>query len=207
MFRFGATVEGRAVLWYHPIGKEHNMIAAIVIAIIVLALLLWAVVAYNSFVKLSNKAEEADAGIDAELKKRYDLVPNLVETVKGYAAHESSTLEAVISARNEAATAEGREAKDSADRGLRSALSRLFALSESYPDLKANQNFLSLQDDMRDIETSILNARKYYNAVVREYNDSIMVFPSSLIASVFHFRKKEYVEIDDAHKESIRVEF
>ena len=142
-----------------------------------------------------------------ELKKRYDLVPNLVETVKGYAAHESSTLEAVISARNEAVTAEGREAKDSADRGLRSALSRLFALSESYPDLKANQNFLSLQDDMRDIETSILNARKYYNAVVREYNDSIMVFPSSLIASVFHFRKKEYVEIDDAHKESIRVEF
>ena len=183
------------------------MIAAIVIAIIVLALLLWAVVAYNSFVKLSNKAEEADAGIDAELKKRYDLVPNLVETVKGYAAHESSTLEAVISARNEAVTAEGREAKDSADRGLRSALSRLFALSESYPDLKANQNFLSLQDDMRDIETSILNARKYYNAVARAFNDKMMVFPSSMIASAFHFDKREYIEADDAERGRVDVRF
>ena len=183
------------------------MIAAIIIAIIILALLLWAVVSYNSFIRLTNKADEADAGIDAELKKRYDLVPNLVETVKGYAAHESSTLDAVIQARNSAVSAEGREAKDDADRGLTSALSRLFALSESYPDLKANQNFLSLQNDMRDIETSILNARKYYNAVVREYNDRIMVFPASLIASMFRFRKKDYVEIDEAHKENVKVEF
>ena len=184
-----------------------EMIAAIVIAIVVLAILLWAVVSYNSFIKLANKAEEADAGIDAELKKRYDLVPNLVETVKGYAAHESSTLEAVITARNNAVNAEGREAKDNADKGLTGALSKLFALSESYPDLKANQNFMSLQNDLRDIETSILNARKYYNAVIREYNDRTMVFPASIIASMFHFRNKEYVEIEEAHRENIKVEF
>ncbi len=181
--------------------------AWIIVGIVILAVLLWAVAAYNSLIRLRNKADEADAGIDAELKKRYDLVPNLVETVKGYASHEKETLDSVIRARNSAVNAGGRAARDEADKGLTGALSRLFALAENYPDLKANQSFVQLQNELSAIETSILNARKYYNAIAREFNDRIMVFPSSIIASLFHFTKRDYVAVEEESKANVRVSF
>ena len=188
----------------------------IVVVVVVVLLVSGSCSAYNKMVKGEETVSTAWADVEAQYQRRADLIPNLVETVKGYAAHEQTTLTQVVEARTQALsfnlnvedlTPEKLAEYQQAQQNVGSALGRLIAIAEQYPDLKANQNFLSLQDDMRDIETSILNARKYYNAVVREYNDSIMVFPSSLIASVFHFRKKEYVEIDDAHKESIRVEF
>ena len=183
------------------------MIAAIVIAIVVLAILLWAVVSYNSFIKLANKAEEADAGIDAELKKRYDLVPNLVETVKGYARHESQTLESVIAARNAALNAKGVKDKAEKDDAFTSALKGVFALAESYPELKANANFAELQRQLESIENDILSARKYYNAVAREMNDKIMVFPSSIIASAFRFTKADYIEAESEARSRVEVRF
>ncbi len=173
---------------------------AIIIAI-------WAIAVYNSLIRLRNKADEAEAGVDAHLKQRYDLVPNLVETVKGYASHEKSTLDAVIEARSRAVEAKSLQDRVKAEEGLTVALNRLFALAESYPDLKANQNFANLQNELSGIEEGILNARKYYNAVARTYNDKMMVFPSSVIASAFRFDKREYIEADDAERTRVDVRF
>ena len=180
------------------------MIALIVVLVIVLLIIIWGISSYNSLVMLRNKGDEAEAGIDAHLKERADLIPNIVETVKGYASHESATLESVIDARNKAVSSNGPD-RMKAESELDSALGRLFAVAEGYPELKANQNFLDLQNQLTRIETTLANARKYYNAVVREYNDKIMVFPSSLIAGAFHFAKRDYIEIDEADRARTEV--
>lgn len=152
----------------------------------------WMILSYNSLVRLRNKCEESEASLNAHLQRRYDLVPDLVETVKGYTTHERETLEAVIAARNRMA-----DGQAGVEDGLSDALGRLFALSESYPELKADKSFVSLQESLGKLEKDILGARTYYNAIVRTYNDKTMVFPTSLIASLFHFERKEYLKVDE----------
>ena len=174
----------------------------IVIAIIVI-IIIYAFITYNNFIKLKNMVKEAFATMDVYLKKRWDLIPNIVETVKGYASHEAETLENAISARNRAS---GKD-RASAENEISGVLGHLFAVAESYPDLKANQNFLDLQRQLSRIEEELRNARKYFNAIVREYNDKIMVFPSSLIASAFHFTKRDYYEVDDEDRKRVEVRF
>lgn len=177
--------------------------AFIIAAVIIALIIIWAIASYNSLVKLRNKGDEAESAIDAHLKERADLIPNLVETVKGYASHEAETLENAISARNRAS---GKD-RASAENEISGVLGHLFAVAESYPDLKANQNFLDLQRQLSRIEEELRNARKYFNAIVREYNDKIMVFPSSLIASAFHFIKRDYYEVDDEDRKRVEVRF
>lgn len=177
--------------------------AFIIAAVIIALIIIWAIASYNSLVKLKNKGDEAESAIDAHLKERADLIPNLVETVKGYASHEAETLENAISARNRAS---GKD-RASAENEISGVLGHLFAVAESYPDLKANQNFLDLQRQLSRIEEELRNARKYFNAIVREYNDKIMVFPSSLIASAFHFAKRDYYEVDDEDRKRVEVRF
>ena len=177
--------------------------AFIIAAVIIALIIIWAIASYNSLVKLRNKGDEAESAIDAHLKERADLIPNLVETVKGYASHEAETLENAISARNRAS---GKD-RASAENEISGVLGHLFAVAESYPNLKANQNFLDLQRQLSRIEEELRNARKYFNAIVREYNDKIMVFPSSLIASAFHFTKRDYYEVDDEDRKRVEVRF
>lgn len=183
------------------------MTILIILAVVLLVLIFWGVGVYNGLVKARNKAEEAEAGIDAHLTQRYDLIPNLVETVKGYAKHESSTLEAVIKARNSAISATGLEAKDEADGAVTNALKSLFALSESYPELKANENFVNLQNQLKSVEEELLLARKYYNASARIFNDQMMVFPASAIANIGHFQKLSYVKAEEVAKKRVEVKF
>ena len=151
---------------------------------------------YNRLVKLRNGAESAWSDIDVQLKRRYELIPNLVETVKGYAAHEQSTFTEVTNARSQAMQASGPEAKASAEGNLARVLKSHFAVAEAYPELRANQNFLSLQEELSGLENAIQNARRYYNAVVRDLNTRCEAFPSNLVASNFGFEKKEYFELD-----------
>lgn len=161
----------------------------------------------NRLVRLKNIVDEGWSTIDVQLKKRYDLIPNLVETVKGYASHESSTLEAVIAARNAAMTATG-DAKMEAENALTGTLKSLFALSEAYPSLKANTNFLDLQNQLQAIETEIASARRYYNGTVREYNTKLEVFPSNLVARGMHLEKRNYFELDSAEeRKNVKVQF
>ncbi|MEA4896293.1 MAG: LemA family protein [Oscillospiraceae bacterium] len=178
-------------------------IAIGVIAII----LLWAVSAYNGLVKIRNMVREAFSTMDVFMKKRYDLIPNLVETVKGYAAHEAGTLEKVIKARNSAASATTVEGRIEGENALTDTLKSLFALSEAYPDLKANTNFMDLQRQLQVAEGDIANSRKYYNAVVRDYNTKIESFPSVIIASMFGFRHEPMFEINTAERENVKVQF
>ncbi len=182
------------------------MITWIIIAVVAL-LVLFFISTYNGFVKLRNKVEEAFATMDAYLKKRWDLIPNLVETVKGYASHEKETLEAVINARNMAMNSSSVADLQENEKALDSSLKTVFALSESYPDLKANQNFVDLQRQLEDVEDDILQARKYYNAVVKTFNTKRELFPASIIAGIMHLEKKEYFEIDSAERESVKVKF
>ena len=184
------------------------MWAFIIIAVVILILVIWFISGYNGFIALRNKVEEAFATMDVYLKKRYDLIPNLVETVKGYASHESKTLEACIQARNMAMNATTTEEKIQNENILQGTLKSLFALAESYPDLKANQNFMDLQAQLRQMEDEIANARKYYNAVVKTFNTKVESFPSNLIAGMFHFSRKPLFEISDsAQRENVKVEF
>jgi len=169
---------------------------------------LWRVAAYNGFITLSNKIEEAFSTMDVYLKKRYDLIPNLVETVKGYASHEKTTFENVTNARNFSMNATSTEERIKGEGMLTNTLKSLFAVAESYPELKANQNFLDLQQQLQGIETEIANSRRYYNAVVRDYNTKREVFPSVLIASMFAFGKKPLFEVSEAEeRESVKVSF
>ena len=184
------------------------MWAFIIIAAVILILVIWFISGYNGFIALRNKVEEAFATMDVYLKKRYDLIPNLVETVKGYASHESKTLEACIQARNMAMNATTTEEKLQNENILQGTLKSLFALAESYPDLKANQNFMDLQAQLRQMEDEIANARKYYNAVVKTFNTKVESFPSNLIAGMFHFSRKPLFEVSDsAQRENVKVEF
>lgn len=180
----------------------------IIVLVIVVVLAIWLVSAYNGFVKLRNKVEEAFAAMDVSLKKRYDLIPNYVETVKGYAKHESETLEKVIVARNAAMSSTSPEEQIANDNILSGTLKSLFALSEAYPDLKANQNFLQLQDQLQRIEEEIAGSRRYYNGVVNKFNTSIEMFPGNILAGIFGFKRKPLYEVNDAQeRENVKVSF
>lgn len=177
--------------------------------LILLALVLVAGISmYNSLVKLRTRAESAWADVDVQLKRRWDLVPNLVETVKGYASHEKDTLEAVIEARNRAVSASGPAEQAEAENMLTGTLKSLFALSEAYPQLRAVESFTRLQESLDEIEGAIQNARRYYNAVVRDYNTKVEQFPSVLVANAFRFQKEEFFELaEPAQREAPQVQF
>lgn len=164
---------------------------------LLLAVALFGVLTYNSFARLRLLAHNAWADIDVQLKRRHDLIPNLVAAVKGQAGYEKGTLEAVVSARSRAMQAQGPAAAGEAERGLAGSVGQLFALAEAYPDLKAGESFLSLQRSLTEIEDHIQNARRYYNAVVRDYNTAIARFPANLVAGLLGFRARESFGLDD----------
>jgi LemA protein len=168
----------------------------LIFLIVVGGVVFYVVSLYNGLVKLRNGAESAWSDIDVQLKRRYELIPNLVETVKGYAQHEQSTFTEVTNARSQAMQANGPEAQAAAEGNLSRVLKSLFAVAEAYPELRANQNFLSLQEELSNLENAIQNARRYYNAVVRDLNTRCEAFPSNLVANNFGFEKKEYFELD-----------
>jgi len=184
------------------------MIPVYIVVGVVGFLLLYGVGTYNKLVRLRQHVHESWSAIDTELKRRYDLIPNLVETIKGYAAHERETLQAVIDARAKAVASTGSPAEQARDENLLlGALRQLFAVVESYPDLKANRNFLRLQEELTVTEDRIQAARRFYNANVRDLNTRIEVFPSNLIASMFGFARETFFEIDDAERAVPRVRF
>lgn len=175
---------------------------------IVAVFIVWIVLAYNGFVRLINRAKEAFADIDVQLKRRYDLIPNLVNTVKGYATHEATAFENVTKARAMAMGASGLEAKGNAENMLTGALKSVFAIAEAYPDLKANQNFLALQKELSDTEDKIQSARRFYNGNVRDLNIGLESFPGNVIAKIFHFSKMEFFETEKAEeREPVEVKF
>jgi len=168
----------------------------------------WFIFAYNSFIRLINRTREAWSDIDVQLKRRYDLIPNLVNTVKGYAKHEAGTLEKVTQARSAAMGAHNLQERDKAENMLTGALKSLFALSESYPDLKANQNFLQLQKELADTENKIQAARRFYNTNVRDLNTKVESFPNNFVANMFKFQKMEFFGLlNEAAKEPVNVSF
>ncbi|MEI7591812.1 MAG: LemA family protein [Actinomycetes bacterium] len=173
--------------------------------IVVLAVLV--VATYNTLVRLRNRIDAAWAQIEVQLKRRYDLIPNLVEAVKGYAAHESATFEKVTQARASAINAQGPAATAQADNALSGALKSLFAVSEAYPDLKANQNFLNLQEELTGTEDKIAYARQFYNDTVLKFNTKIQSVPANMIAGPFHFEQREYFEADDDSRGPVKVSF
>ena len=175
--------------------------------LILIALAVAVLVIYNGLVQLKVRAESAWSDIDVQLKRRHDLVPNLVETVKGYASHERGTLESVVEARSRAMSAQGPAARAEAENMLTGALKSLFALAEAYPQLRAAENFGQLQQQLAGIEDAIQNARRYYNAVVRDLNTKIQQCPSNLVARTFGFREREFFEIDDGERAVPRVSF
>ena len=181
------------------------------IALIILALvIIWAIFAYNKFITLINRAKEAWSDIDIQLKRRYDLIPNLVNTVKGYASHETEAFENVTKARAAAMGAQNIVDKGKTENTLSSSLKSIFAIAEAYPDLKANQNFLSLQGELSDTENKIQASRRFYNGNVRDLNIAIDTFPSNLIAGMFHFVKMELFTLDEseaAAKKPVEVKF
>lgn len=183
------------------------MIIGIIVIVVVVLVALFAVLQYNGLVRLRNRVENAWSQIDVQLRRRYDLIPNLVETVKGYAAHERETLEAVIAARNTAIAAPGPAEQAQAENFLTGALRQLFALSEAYPDLKANQNFLELQEELTSTEDRIAYARQYYNDSVLAYNNKLQVFPSNVIGNLFKFTEREYFEAPEETIEPVQVQF
>lgn len=183
-------------------------IALGVIGGVILLIILYIVSVYNRLVRLRNTVEESFSTMDVYMKKRYDLIPNIVSTVKGYTKHESETLEKVIKARNQALSAGSVEEQVASENHLNATLKTLFALTESYPELKANTNFLDLQDQLKSIEGEIAQSRKYYNACVREFNNVIEVFPSNFVARRFHFTRKPSFEVDSPEeRKNVKVEF
>jgi LemA protein len=183
------------------------LILLIVVALLVL-LLLYVIATYNGLVKLRNRIEAAWAQIDVQLKRRYDLIPNLVETVKGYASHERATLDAVISARNAAMAApSGSHQQAQAENAISGALRQLFALSEAYPDLKANQNFGQLQEELTSTEDRIAYSRQFFNDSVLKYNSKIQAFPGVILANAMGFKPREYFEADDDSRGPVQVKF
>jgi LemA protein len=182
------------------------LIVWIIVALVVL-LIGYAVVTYNGLVSMRNRIENAWAQIDVQLKRRYDLIPHLVETVKGYAEHERGTLEEVVQARNMAMAAEGPQDQAAAENMITGALKSVFALSEAYPDLKANQNFLNLQEELTGTEGRIAYARQFYNDSVYSYNTKIQTVPANVIANQFKFTEREYFDVDDGSRENVQVDF
>ena len=175
------------------------LVPCIFLVVLVLLPLIWAIANYNVLVRLRQHCRESWSGIDTELRRRYDLIPNLVETVKGYAAHERETLEAVTEARNRALASEGSPKSQARDENaLVGTLKTLFAVSENYPELKASENFLALQTELANTEDRIQAARRFYNANVRDINTRVEVFPSNIIAGMFGFAQEDYFEIESA---------
>ena len=182
------------------------MVAIIIVAVIVV-LLLFVISTYNSLVGLRNKVKDQWSQIDVVLKNRYDLIPNLVETVKGYAKHEKDTLNAVIEARSNAVSAKTPEDEMKAAGEVTQALGKLFALAENYPDLKANENFLKLQEDLKEIEEKIRYSRQFYNDAVLTYKNKIEMFPSNIIAGMFGFKPEPFFEANDEERKNVQVKF
>ena len=182
-------------------------IIIIIVVGVLLILVFYAVGVYNNLINARNKAKDQFSQIDVQLKRRSDMIPNLVETVKGYAKHESNTLEAVVKARNTYLAASTPEAQMKADGELTQAITKLFALSEAYPELKANENFLSLQNDLKDVEEKISVSRQFYNDTVLTYNNKVMMFPSNIVASLFKFEKGKFFEASEEDKKVPKVSF
>lgn len=183
------------------------MIILWIIIGVVVILAIWAIASYNGFVTLKNRTAEAWADIEVQLKRRYDLIPNLVNTVKGYATHESGTLDKVVAARNSAMQSSGPNPEHAAaESALSGTLKSIFALSEAYPDLKANTNFLELQRELSDTENKIQSARRFYNGNVRDFTTALQVFPGNIIGKMFHFVAPQFFDIPDDGVESKPVE-
>ncbi len=183
-----------------------SVLLTILAVIIVVAV--WIVILYNRLVKLRNLCEEGWSGIDVQLKRRANLIPNLLETVKGYMAHEKDVFRKVVEARERALSSEGARERGQNESMLTASLRSLFAIAENYPELKANQNFLELQAELSRIEDEIQKSRRYYNATVRDLNTAVESFPSNMVANLFGFRKKEFFEIEDeAERRVPKVEF
>jgi LemA protein len=172
---------------------------------VIVVLVLWIIMIYNQLVAMRQRVGQAFADVDVQLKQRHDLIPNLVETVKGYAAHERGTLEEVVKARNAAMTAQGPAQQAAAENMLSGALRQLFALSESYPDLKANQNFQQLQTELSDIENKIASARRFFNNAVQEYNTGIQQFPAALFAASLGFSQRTFFDVGEERAEVEKV--
>ena len=172
-----------------------------------LLVVLYGIVQYNGLVRLRNRIESAWSQIDVQLQRRYDLIPNLIETVKGYAAHEKGVFESVTEARSRAMSAEGPAQQAQAENMVTSALKSLFAVAEAYPDLKANQNFALLQEELSGTEGKIAYARQFYNDTVQSYNTKIQTFPSNLVAGSFGFKEREYFEADDQSRGPVQASF
>ncbi len=179
----------------------------IVVLVIVALLVIWIFATYNSLVSLRNRVKDSWSQIDVQLKRRFDLIPNLVETIKGYAKHESETLENVIKARNSYLSATLPEDQMKADGELTKAVNKLFALAESYPDLKANTNFTDLQGQLNETENKIAMSRQFYNDVVLQYNNKVEMVPSNIVASIFKFQKQAFFEAQEAERENVKVKF
>ena len=179
----------------------------VILIIVVVLIVLWAISVYNKLVVLRNRVKDQWAQIDVQLKRRFDLIPNLVETVKGYTKHESETLEAVIKARNTYVSATLPEDQMKADGELTQAISKLFALTESYPDLKANTNFQALQQELTETESKIAAARQFYNDTVMVYNNKVSMVPSNIIASLFKFNKEAFFEANETERQNVQVKF
>ena len=181
-----------------------------IIIIILVLIIIWAIFSYNRLVTMVNRAKEAWADIDVQLKRRYDLIPNLVNTVKGYATHESAAFENVSKARAAAMGAQSLADKGQAETNLAGALKSVFAIAEAYPELKANQNFLALQTELTNTEDKIQAARRFYNGNVRDLNTTVQAFPGNVIASTFHFSQMEFFQLDAADaaaREPVEVKF
>ncbi|HRN85921.1 MAG TPA: LemA family protein [Candidatus Dojkabacteria bacterium] len=184
-----------------------SMAVFVIIGAVILGLVGFVIALYNGLVKLRVLVEEAWSGIDVQLKRRYDLIPNIVETVKGYAKHEKETFEKIAELRSAAMKTESVEEKGKIEGELTSTLRTLFAVAENYPQLKADANFLDLQKTLQTIEEEIQGARRYYNGAVREFNLKLAVFPNNLIGGVLGFKNKEFFEADEAEKQNVKVDF
>src|ERR1700726_245739 len=176
------------------------MSSTIIVLAVIVVLVLWAITVYNGLISMRERVNQAFADVDVQLKQRHDLVPNLVETVKGYAAHERGTLDEVVRARNAAVAAQGTPQQAAAENQLSGALRQLFALSEAYPDLKANANFQQLQAELSDLENKIAASRRFFNNAVQEYNTGIQRFPAALFAGAFGFSQKDYFDLGEDRK-------
>jgi LemA protein len=184
------------------------MVVVLIILGLIVVVVLWLVGMYNALVRLRNQVKDAWAQIDVQLKRRFDLIPNLVETVKGYMTHERETLDSVTQARAAAAGAKTVGERGAAESGLTAALGRLFAVAEAYPDLKANQNFLALQEELSSTENKISFARQFYNDTVMNFNNKIQMFPSNIVAGMFNFIQSEFFELkDEGERETPKVSF
>ncbi len=183
-----------------------SMLVLTVILVVLAGIGLYVVGIFNNLVRLRNGAEEAFKSIDVFLKQRYDLIPNLINTIKGYTQYESGTLEKIVALRSQAMQAGGKDG-GAAESALSGALKSVFALAENYPDLKANQEFLHLQETLSGLEESIQRARRYYNASVRDLNNAVEMFPGNLFASIFGFQRMEYFEVDEAETKNVNVQF